>query len=126
MLLSKFPRPSLRGVSPFHLASVYQIIAKDEPIPCRVLNGEDAAEISLAENLIRLPMHPFRRRRPAKPKRVPVKGRHRPRRSSAIRFGRMLAAARATQLPLRSACRRMWLRTRALLWATTQRASGSQ
>ena len=35
-----------------------KVIAKNEPIPCRVLNGADAAEISLAENLIRLPMHP--------------------------------------------------------------------
>ncbi|HAX90653.1 MAG TPA: hypothetical protein DCY07_00385 [Rhodospirillaceae bacterium] len=31
--------------------------AKSE-IPCHVLNGEDAGEISLAENLLRLPMHP--------------------------------------------------------------------
>jgi ParB family chromosome partitioning protein len=35
-----------------------KVIAKDEPIACRVLNGEDAAEISLAENIVRLPMHP--------------------------------------------------------------------
>jgi ParB family transcriptional regulator, chromosome partitioning protein len=34
-------------------------IAKDEPIDCRVLaEGEDATEVSLAENLMRLPMHP--------------------------------------------------------------------
>jgi len=34
-------------------------IAKDEPIDCRVLaHGEDATEVSLAENVMRLPMHP--------------------------------------------------------------------
>jgi len=33
-------------------------IAKDAPIPCHVLDGENAGEISLAENVIRLPMHP--------------------------------------------------------------------
>jgi ParB family transcriptional regulator, chromosome partitioning protein len=33
-------------------------IAKTEEIACQVMNGEDAAEISLAENIIRLPMHP--------------------------------------------------------------------
>jgi ParB family chromosome partitioning protein len=35
------------------------VIAKDEPIECNVLrDDEDASEISLAENVIRLPMHP--------------------------------------------------------------------
>jgi ParB family chromosome partitioning protein len=33
-------------------------IAKTEEIACHVMNGEDAAEISLAENIVRLPMHP--------------------------------------------------------------------
>jgi len=33
-------------------------IAKTEDIACHVMNGEDAAEISLAENIVRLPMHP--------------------------------------------------------------------
>ena len=33
-------------------------LAKDAPIPCNVLDGEDAAEISLAENEMRLAMHP--------------------------------------------------------------------
>lgn len=34
-------------------------IAKDFPVPCRVLTGdEDAAEISLAENVVRVAMHP--------------------------------------------------------------------
>lgn len=34
-------------------------IAKDAPIPCRVLEeGEDAAEISLTENVVRVAMHP--------------------------------------------------------------------
>jgi len=33
-------------------------IAKDAEIPCQVRDGEDAAEISLAENIVRLPMHP--------------------------------------------------------------------
>ncbi len=33
-------------------------IAKSAEIPCNVLEDEDAAEISLAENVVRLPMHP--------------------------------------------------------------------
>jgi ParB family chromosome partitioning protein len=33
-------------------------IAKTADIACHVLDGEDAAEISLAENVMRLPMHP--------------------------------------------------------------------
>jgi ParB family transcriptional regulator, chromosome partitioning protein len=35
-----------------------KVIAKTEDIACQVMNGEDAAEISLAENIVRLPMHP--------------------------------------------------------------------
>ena len=33
-------------------------LAKDAKIPCHVLDTEDAGEISLAENTLRLPMHP--------------------------------------------------------------------
>lgn len=33
-------------------------IGKTEDIACHVMNGEDASEISLAENIVRLPMHP--------------------------------------------------------------------
>jgi ParB family chromosome partitioning protein len=33
-------------------------IAKDADIPCHVLDGENVSEISLAENIVRLPMHP--------------------------------------------------------------------
>ena len=33
-------------------------IAADYPVPCHALDGEDATEISLAENEMRLPMHP--------------------------------------------------------------------
>jgi ParB family chromosome partitioning protein len=33
-------------------------LTKDAPIPCNVLDEEDAEEISLAENVVRLPMHP--------------------------------------------------------------------
>ena len=33
-------------------------VKKDAPIPCNVLDEEDAEEISLAENVVRLPMHP--------------------------------------------------------------------
>jgi len=33
-------------------------LKKDAPIPCNVLDEEDAEEISLAENVVRLPMHP--------------------------------------------------------------------
>jgi ParB family chromosome partitioning protein len=39
------------------LATSKRIGGKDE-IACNVIDGEDAAEISLAENVIRLPMHP--------------------------------------------------------------------
>ncbi|MGE0279071.1 MAG: ParB/RepB/Spo0J family partition protein [Rhizobiaceae bacterium] len=35
-----------------------KIIAKTEDIACDVRDGEDAVEISLAENFLRLPMHP--------------------------------------------------------------------
>jgi ParB family chromosome partitioning protein len=35
-----------------------KIIAKTADIACEVREGEDAAEISLAENIVRLPMHP--------------------------------------------------------------------
>jgi ParB/RepB/Spo0J family partition protein len=31
---------------------------KTRPVPCRVLDGEDAGEASLAENVVRLDMHP--------------------------------------------------------------------
>jgi ParB family chromosome partitioning protein len=33
-------------------------IGKTEEVACHVMNGEDASEISLAENIVRLPMHP--------------------------------------------------------------------
>lgn len=33
-------------------------LKKDAPIPCNVLDTEDSEEISLAENVVRLPMHP--------------------------------------------------------------------
>ena len=35
-----------------------KLLAKSFPVPCRVLEGEDATEISLAENQIRQAMHP--------------------------------------------------------------------
>ena len=35
------------------------VLAEDHPVPCRIVtNGVDDAEISLAENIIRVPMHP--------------------------------------------------------------------
>jgi len=41
------------------LLAKQKAIAKDEPVDCKVLaEGEDAGEISLAENVMRLPMHP--------------------------------------------------------------------
>jgi ParB family chromosome partitioning protein len=36
----------------------HQDIPADYPVPCHALDGEDATEISLAENEMRLPMHP--------------------------------------------------------------------
>lgn len=35
-----------------------KVVPKDYPVPCNVLGTEDGAEISLAENVIRLAMHP--------------------------------------------------------------------
>ena len=33
-------------------------LAKDFPVPCHIIDGADASEISLAENVVRLAMHP--------------------------------------------------------------------
>ena len=33
-------------------------LAKDHPVPCLVVDGDAAAESSLAENVVRIPMHP--------------------------------------------------------------------
>jgi ParB family chromosome partitioning protein len=47
-----------RRLKALRLLAKRKKIAKTAPIPCHVLDGEDAAEISLAENVVRLPMHP--------------------------------------------------------------------
>lgn len=47
-----------RRLAALKLLVKQKAFAKDAEIPCRVLDGEDAAEISLAENTLRLPMHP--------------------------------------------------------------------
>jgi len=47
-----------RRLAALKLLAKQKQIAADYPVPCRVLDGEDAAEISLAENEMRLPMHP--------------------------------------------------------------------
>jgi ParB family chromosome partitioning protein len=47
-----------RRLSALRLLVKQKKLAKDVEIPCHVLGDEDAAEISLAENIIRLPMHP--------------------------------------------------------------------
>jgi ParB family chromosome partitioning protein len=47
-----------RRLAALKLLAKQKQIAADYPVPCRALDGEDAAEISLAENEMRLPMHP--------------------------------------------------------------------
>ncbi len=49
-----------RRLKALKLLAKRKTIAKDEGIPCRILDeGEDAGEISLAENAVRLDMHPL-------------------------------------------------------------------
>lgn len=47
-----------RRLAALNLLVKEKAMAKDAEIACNVVEGEDAAEISLAENVIRLPMHP--------------------------------------------------------------------
>jgi ParB family transcriptional regulator, chromosome partitioning protein len=47
-----------RRLAALRLLAKQKQIAADYPVPCRALDGEDAAEISLAENEMRLAMHP--------------------------------------------------------------------
>ena len=47
-----------RRLRALKLLAKSKAIAKSAEIPCHVLEDEDAAEISLAENVVRLPMHP--------------------------------------------------------------------
>jgi ParB family chromosome partitioning protein len=47
-----------RRLAALRLLAKRKKIAKTHPIPCHELGDEDAAEISLAENVVRLPMHP--------------------------------------------------------------------
>ena len=47
-----------RRLAALKLLAKQKQIAADYPVPCRALDGEDATEISLAENEMRLPMHP--------------------------------------------------------------------
>jgi ParB family chromosome partitioning protein len=47
-----------RRLAALKLLAKQKQIAADYPVPCHALDGEDAAEISLAENEMRLPMHP--------------------------------------------------------------------
>lgn len=48
----------MRRLKALKLLAKDKTIAKNEDIACHVLDAEDAGEISLAENVIRLPMHP--------------------------------------------------------------------
>src|SRR5579864_4254781 len=52
-------------------------IAKTEEIACQVMEGENAAEISLAENIVRLPMHPPINTRPSRLWPIRARGRRR-------------------------------------------------
>ena len=47
-----------RRLAALKLLAKRKTIAKTAEIPCHVLNTEDAGEISLAENAVRLPLHP--------------------------------------------------------------------
>jgi ParB family chromosome partitioning protein len=47
-----------RRLAALKLLAKEKQIAADYPVPCHALDGEDATEISLAENEMRLPMHP--------------------------------------------------------------------
>ena len=47
-----------RRLAALKLLAKQKVIAKTAEIGCNVLDGENAGEISLAENIIRLPMHP--------------------------------------------------------------------
>src|SRR5271154_2431700 len=47
-----------RRLAALKLLAKRKALAKDAPIGCNVLSGEDAAEISLAENEMRQAMHP--------------------------------------------------------------------
>lgn len=47
-----------RRLAALKLLAKQKALPKDAEIPCHVLDGEDAGEISLAENTLRLPMHP--------------------------------------------------------------------
>jgi ParB family transcriptional regulator, chromosome partitioning protein len=47
-----------RRLAALRLLAKQKKIAADYPVPCHALDNEDAAEISLAENEMRMPMHP--------------------------------------------------------------------
>jgi len=47
-----------RRLAALQLLAKQKQIAADYPVPCHALDGADATEISLAENEMRLPMHP--------------------------------------------------------------------
>src|SRR5579863_2165636 len=47
-----------RRLAALKLLAKQKRIAADYPVPCHALDGADATEISLAENELRLPMHP--------------------------------------------------------------------
>jgi ParB family chromosome partitioning protein len=47
-----------RRLAALNLLRRKKALAKDHPVPCQMLGAEDALEISLAENAMRLAMHP--------------------------------------------------------------------
>ena len=47
-----------RRLAALRLLAKRKVFGKAGPVPCRVLDGEDAGEASLAENVVRLDMHP--------------------------------------------------------------------
>jgi len=47
-----------RRLAALKLLAKRKAFGKAGPVPCRVLDGEDAGEASLAENVVRLDMHP--------------------------------------------------------------------
>lgn len=47
-----------RRLAALKLLAKRKRLLKDHPVLCRVLSDEDAAEVSLAENIVRAPLHP--------------------------------------------------------------------
>ena len=47
-----------RRLAALKLLAKRKRIASDFPVPCHVVSPDEAAEVSLAENIVRTPLHP--------------------------------------------------------------------